>query len=162
MIISLSWLKEINISSFLSIKYGPYWALNMALICFSWIPFTHGYFLASLDEIGALWFRRKLLNFVDVFLLFSYCLPSKKGVALHLNKLEFSSPKNDLCQVWMFDWLIGWCFMSYQQYGWKWPSGSGEKDDNVKSIQTEGWPMTDNQKSSLNLSAQVTPNHFDV
>ena len=55
------------------------------------------------------WFRRKLLNFVDVFLLFSYYLPSKKGVALHLNKLEFSSPKNDLCQVWiLIVWLIDW------------------------------------------------------
>ena len=51
--------------------------------------------------------------------------------------------------------------MSYQQYGWKWSSGSGEKDDNVKSIQTEVRPMTDNQKSSLKLSAQVTPNQFE-
>jgi hypothetical protein len=32
-------------------------------------------------------------------LLFHYYLPLEKGDPLHLNTLESSSPKNDLCQV---------------------------------------------------------------
>ena len=43
--------------------------------------------------------RRWLLKFVNIFLLFHYYLPLKKGGAIHLNKLESSSPKNALCQV---------------------------------------------------------------
>ena len=39
--------------------------------------------------------------FVNVFLLFRYYLPLEKGVALHLNKLESSLPKDALCQVWL-------------------------------------------------------------
>ena len=38
-------------------------------------------------------------NFVNAFLLYHYNLLLKTGVALHLNKLESSSPKNALCQV---------------------------------------------------------------
>jgi hypothetical protein len=37
----------------------------------------------------------------SVFLLFRYYLPLKKGYLLHLNKLKFPTPKNDLCQVWL-------------------------------------------------------------
>ena len=48
------------------------------------------------------WFlRRRFLKFVNVFLLFHYYLPLKKGVALHLNKLESPSTKGALCQVWL-------------------------------------------------------------
>ena len=35
------------------------------------------------------------------FLLFCNYLPLEKGVALHLNNLEFPSPKDDLCHVWL-------------------------------------------------------------
>ena len=50
----------------------------------------------------AQWFwRRRLLEFVDVFSLFRIYLPLKKGRALHLNKLESPLPKDDLCQVWL-------------------------------------------------------------
>ena len=35
------------------------------------------------------------------FLLFCNYLPFEKGVALHLNNLEFPSPKDALCQVWL-------------------------------------------------------------
>ena len=42
-------------------------------------------------------------------------------MALHLNKLESPSPKNALCQVWL-----------------KLASGSGEEDENVKSLQIDG------------------------
>ena len=47
------------------------------------------------------WFLRRFLKFVNVFSLFRNCLPLKKDGALHLNKLEFPSPKDALCQVWL-------------------------------------------------------------
>ena len=50
----------------------------------------------------AQWFwRRRFLNFINVFSLFHYYLPFEKGGALHLNKHEFPSPRNTLCQVWL-------------------------------------------------------------
>ena len=53
------------------------------------------------------------------------------------------------------------------KFGWNWPSGSGEEDENVKSLQTDRqtdrWTdrrtdrrTTGDQKSSLELSAQVS------
>ena len=48
----------------------------------------------------AQWFwRRRFLNFVNVFSLFRNYLPLEKGGALCLNKLESPLPKNDLYQV---------------------------------------------------------------
>ena len=48
----------------------------------------------------AQWFwRRRFYNFVNVFSLFRNYLPLEKSGALHLNKLEFSSPTHALCQV---------------------------------------------------------------
>ena len=69
--------------------------------------------MPSLVEIVAqLFWRRRFLNFVNVFSLFPNYLPLEKGGALHLNKLESPSPKDALCQV-----------------GLKlWPSGFGEED----------------------------------
>ena len=65
--------------------------------------------------------EKRILNFINVVLLFHNYLPLKKGRALHLNNLESPSPKNALCQVWL-----------------KLASGSGEEDENVKSLQTDG------------------------
>ena len=47
--------------------------------------------------------EKKILNFVNVFWnsLFRNYLPLEKGKALDLNKLESSSPKDALCQVWL-------------------------------------------------------------
>ena len=41
------------------------------------------------------------LIFVNVFSLFRYYLPLEKGWALHLKRLESSSHKNALYQVWL-------------------------------------------------------------
>ena len=69
---------------------------------------------------------------------FCYCLPLD---ALHLNKLKPLQPR-----------------MLCAKFSWYWPSGSGEEDENVKSLQTDGgWTKSD-QKSSLGLSAQVSWN----
>ena len=47
----------------------------------------------------ALWFwRRRFLNFANAFLLFCYHHPLEKGVPLHLNKVEFPTIKDALCQ----------------------------------------------------------------
>ena len=50
----------------------------------------------------AQWFwRRRFFNFVNVFSLFCNYLPLEKGGALHLYKLEFPSPRDTLCKVWL-------------------------------------------------------------
>ena len=56
--------------------------------------------MLSLVEIGPLVVEKKILNFVDVFLLFHNHLSMEKGAALHLKKVECPSPKDALCQVW--------------------------------------------------------------
>ena len=68
----------------------------------------------------AQWFWRRFFNFVNVFSLFHNYLRLEKGVALPLNKLEQTYPR-----------------MLYAKFGWNWPSGSGEEDENVKSLQTD-------------------------
>ena len=53
------------------------------------------------------WFwRRRFLNFFNIFLLFHNYLPLEKGVAHHLNKLESPSPRDALCYVWLK--LVHW------------------------------------------------------
>ena len=50
----------------------------------------------------ARWFlRRGFFNFVIVFSIFRNYLPLEKSRALHFNKIESPSPKDDLCQVWL-------------------------------------------------------------
>ena len=50
----------------------------------------------------AQWFwRRRFLNFVNVFSLLHNYLPMEKDWDLHLNKPESLSPKDALCQVWL-------------------------------------------------------------
>ena len=39
--------------------------------------------------------------FVNVFSLFRFYLPLEYGMTLHLNKHDFPSPKDALCQVWL-------------------------------------------------------------
>ena len=46
-------------------------------------------------------FRRRFLNFVNVFSLFRNYLPLEKGVTLHMYQLEFPSPKDAMCQIWL-------------------------------------------------------------
>ena len=67
----------------------------------NWIPITQGCFMPSLVEKAQLFLRRRFLKFVNVFSLFPHYPPLEKGVAFHLNKIEFPLPKDDLCQVWL-------------------------------------------------------------
>ena len=99
----------------------------------------------------------------------------EKGLALHLNKIEFPLPKNTLYQVWLIlvlwfwrrrflnivnvlslicnylPWKGVWSLTSpphmlCAKYDWNWPSGSGEEDENMESLQTDGC-TTDNRPS---------------
>ena len=78
----------------------------------------------------AQWFwRRRFLNFVNVFSLFLNYLPLERGRALNLNKLESISLKDVLCQVWL----------KLTQWFWR---GS----ENMKSEETDGrvdWQQAD-------------------
>ena len=50
----------------------------------------------------AQWFWiRRCLNFVNELSLFRNYFPFEKGAALHLNELEFPSPKDAWCKVWL-------------------------------------------------------------
>ena len=50
----------------------------------------------------AQWFwRRIFFNYVKIFSLLSKSSLFGKDVVLHLNKLEFPSPKEAVCQVWL-------------------------------------------------------------
>ena len=54
--------------------------------------------MPSLVEIGPVVLDKKIFfYFVYVFSLFRNYLPLEKGLALHLNKLESSSPRDALC-----------------------------------------------------------------
>ena len=44
---------------------------------------------------------KKIFKFRQCIFALSKCLSLAKGVALHLNKLEFPSPKDALCQLWL-------------------------------------------------------------
>jgi hypothetical protein len=43
----------------------------------------------------------KIFKIFSVFLLFCYYIPLERVIPFHLNKLESTFPKNDLCQAWL-------------------------------------------------------------
>ena len=45
-------------------------------------------------------------DFLNSSIYFHNNLPLEKCRTLHLNKLEFASPKDDLCQVWLKMWKV--------------------------------------------------------
>ena len=58
--------------------------------------------MQSLDEIGPVIVEKNLKkNIFNRIKHFSLIYPWKKGVHLHLNKLESPLPKDELCQVWL-------------------------------------------------------------
>ena len=64
-------------------------------------PLLQGCFVSSLVEIGTVVLEKKILNFINVFSLFRYYLPLGKDMTLHMNKIEFPSPKYASRQVWL-------------------------------------------------------------
>ena len=53
-----------------------------------------------LVEIDPMILEVNILKRGNVFSVFRNYLPIEKDVALHLNKMNFSSSKNALCKVW--------------------------------------------------------------
>ena len=77
-----------NFEQFSSLTYLRHESpLSKADLCRMWLKLAH-------------WFwRRRFLKFVNIFSLFHKYLPLEKDGALHLNKVEFPSLKDDLCQA---------------------------------------------------------------
>ena len=65
-----------------------------------------------------MFWTRRILNFVNAFLLFHKNLPLGKGGALHLNKLQSLHPN-----------------MLSAKFGWKWLSSSGEEELKILLMQ---------------------------
>ena len=65
------------------------------------VPFTLGYSVPSLVEIGPVVLEKKI--FKSYQCIFSKWLlsPLEKCMALNLNKIELPLPKNKLCHVWL-------------------------------------------------------------
>ena len=71
------------------------------------LPLNKLEFPSPKDALCQVWFklaqqfwRRRFLNFINIFLLIRNFLPVK-GRGLHLNKFASPSSKNTLCQVWL-------------------------------------------------------------
>ena len=95
-----------------------------------------------------------LKNFVNFFSQFCYYLLLEKGTTPNLKKIESPLSKNDFWQVWFKLGQRFWRrrflkfvnvfsqFCNYPplekaalcQFGWNWPSCSGEEYENVKSL----------------------------
>ena len=104
----------------------------------TWIPITQGYVVPSLVKIGQVVLEKILTFFKSIFRYFVIISHWKR--------------------VWPFIWinLNTLCpRMLCAKFGWNWPSGSFEEDENVKSLQTDR-RTTGDQKSLLELSAQVS------
>ena len=69
-------------------------------------------------NIGPVVLEKKIFKFCQCIFAFCNYLPLEKGRALHLNKLNTYHPR-----------------MFCAKFGWNWPSGSWEEDENVKSLQ---------------------------
>ena len=78
----------------------------------------------------------RFLNFIIIISLYRNYLPLEKDVAIHLNNLEFPSPKDALSLVLLK--LAQW-FLSYEH---------------VKSLQTDG--QTDRQRQTVDGSQAIS------
>ena len=76
------------------------WELNASSFEQTWIPFTQGCFVPNLVEIGSA-VQENILKFRQCIFAISLISPLGKGLALHLYKLQSSSPKEELYSVWL-------------------------------------------------------------
>mgnify|MGYP003683318993 CR=1 FL=1 len=79
-----------------------------------WINFTQGCFMLSMVEIGQKVMERKIFKFVNIFSWICNYLPLEKGWALHLNKVDFPSAKDDFRQVWLK--LTQWFWRGFSKF----------------------------------------------
>ena len=102
----------------------------------TWIPFIQGCFVRSLVEIGTVVLMKKIYKFCQCILFFVIISPWKRAgpfIWTNLNSLHSR--------------------MFCAKFGGNWPSGSGQEDENVKSLQTDRQRTTGDQKSSLEPSS---------
>ena len=78
---------------------SPFWKLNRPYLFKVKFPTSKVTLCQVWLKLDQWVLRRRLLNFVNVFLLLRYYLFLKKGMALHLYKLESPLPKDALWQV---------------------------------------------------------------
>ena len=83
---------------FVIISHIKVWAFHLNKLKFS-LPMNA--FCQVWLKLAQWFYRRRFLNFVNVFSLFHNHLPLEKGGGLHLNNLIYHSPKDDLFQVWL-------------------------------------------------------------
>ena len=77
----------------------PLLKIESPLFVKPWVPFTRGSFVPSLFENGQVLMEKKIFKLFQLIFAISYYLSLKNVMALHLNKLAFSSPTDALCQV---------------------------------------------------------------
>ena len=128
----------------LCVKFGWNWPsgsgkdfffVNIFLLFWNYLPLERSValrlrkheFLSPRDVLCQVWLRigqavmeNFLKSFVNIFSLFRHYFPLEKGLALYLKTLNPHHPRM-LCPV---------C--------WNWLCCSGEEDENVKSLQTDG------------------------
>ena len=75
----------------------------------SWIPFTQECNVLSLVEIGPVVLDRKIFKFHQCIFTILLSSPIGRCGALHLNRHESPSPKDELCQVWL---KLAWWLMT--------------------------------------------------
>ena len=130
---------------------------NVFLLFQNYLPFEKGMVDLYLNELEspspedslcqvwlklAQWFWRRFLKVVNYVYYFPIISPFGKGVALHLNKLQSSSPRDTLCQVLLK--LAQW----FWRRRWKCEKFTDGRTDRRRS--------TGDQKSSLELSAPLS------
>jgi hypothetical protein len=83
--------------TFVFYDYIPLWRGPCPLFEEFRIPFTQGWFVLSLIDIGVLVLEKIFSPISGYFLLL---FPLERGIALHMNNSESPSPKDYLCQPW--------------------------------------------------------------
>jgi hypothetical protein len=106
----------------------PFWREPDSLFERFRIPFTQGWFVPSLIEIGLLVLEKVFKNVQCSFTLLLLS-PLGQGPSTSFKQFRIPSPNDDLRQVWL-----------------NWPSGSGEEVENVKKKFTDR-RTTDNGQS---------------
>ena len=96
MTLQISRIREKDVVSFLRMKWS-FIRKNVSLLQPGILSAKFG----CMKFAQWFWKRRKFVNVISVFLLFHNYHLLEKGVAIHLNKLEFPSFKDSLCEIYL-------------------------------------------------------------
>jgi hypothetical protein len=120
------------------------------------IFYTQGWFLSSLIEIGLLVLEKRIFKNFSAFLLFCYDLPLEKVVPLHLNNLESSSPKDDLCQIWLklTQWFWRRCRKCKSLQSWTARQMDGYEDEGKRRSVKLTWAFSSGELKTMPISKE--------